>query len=112
MSALFFGPPARGDPGAVPSLSRLQARGAGPRMVVRIEKLAEMITPPEKHEESRRKAGDAAVDIARADLSFGYPPPPSRPWRKIALWTTRVLVAVAVALVAGYFGHLITGAWH
>ena len=48
-------------------------------MVVRIEKLAEMITPPEKHEESRRKAGDVAVDIARADLSFGYPPPPSRP---------------------------------
>jgi hypothetical protein len=71
---------------------------------------ARMITPPEKHEDSRRKAGDAAVDIVRAELS--YPPPPSRPWRKIALWTTRILVAVAVALVASHFGHLITGAQH
>jgi hypothetical protein len=71
-----------------------------------------MITPPEKHAESRRKAGDAAVDIARAELSFGYPPPPSRPWRKIALWTARILIAVAVALAASHFGHLITGAEH
>jgi hypothetical protein len=81
-------------------------------LLVRMKNLAEMITSPKKHEDSRRKAGDAAVDIARADLS--YPPPPSRPWRKIALWTTRILVAVAVAVaaVAGYFGRLITGAPH
>jgi hypothetical protein len=59
---------------------------------------------------NRRKASDAAVDIVRADLS--YPPPPSRPWRKIALLTTRILIAVAVALVASHFGHLITGAEH
>ncbi len=71
-----------------------------------------MITPPKKHEDSRRKASDEAVDIVRADLSYPHPPP-SWPWRKIALWTTtRILIAVAVALVAGYFGHLITGAQH
>jgi hypothetical protein len=72
-----------------------------------------MIAPPKMHEDSRRKASDAAVDIARADLSYSYPPAPSsRPWRKIALWTSRILIAVAVALVASYFGHLITGAQH
>jgi hypothetical protein len=69
-----------------------------------------MITPPKKHEDSRREASNAAVDIARAGLS--YPPPPNRPSRKIALWTSRMLIAVAVALVASYFGHLIMGARH
>ena len=63
---------------------------------------------PEKHED--RSAGSYdAVDIARANLSYG-PPNTEKPWRKIAGSAIFVLFAVGVALLASHVGHLIVGA--
>ena len=63
---------------------------------------------PEKHED--RSAGYDAVDIARANLSYGPPKKTEKPWRKIAGSAICVLFAVAVALLASHVGHLIVGA--
>jgi hypothetical protein len=65
-----------------------------------------MTISPKKQGDERRAVSDNAVDVARANLS--YDTPTNRPWRKIARWAILLLFAVAVALLAGHFGRLIS----
>jgi hypothetical protein len=58
-------------------------------------------TPPKppKHKDDPPKDGFAAVEIARANLSYD-PPPTGRAWRKIARWGGFLILAAAAIWLA------------